>query len=422
MKKLLTLCVLFLFAAALNAQVLLDENVDFAVGDSLTAHGWLVTGTNAVGTILAESGSLSYTNYPLNNIGNHVSLTGGTGRQDVNYAFTEQTTGSVYAFVLINVTAVTTTGDYFMHFGPNPVGTSFRGRVFLVDNGAGGYKIGLSKGSGFTASTALTTDSYALNTTHLVVLEYKNVDGATPIDTVKLYVDPNLAVAKPAANLVVADATTDINVGSFALRQGSQAYTTLVDGIRVTTSWIDFVPVELTSFSAVSNGNNVNVSWSTATETNNNGFELFRNNQKITFVSGNGTTTERKSYSFIDENLTSGKYNYQLFQVDYDGTRSLVAKSEVEVSSVPNNFSLSQNYPNPFNPTTTIKFALPTTSNVKLTIYNTIGKEVAVLVNGNMEAGSHNVSWNAGNNTSGMYFFKLEAGNFTATKKMMLIK
>ncbi|MFH0733604.1 MAG: T9SS type A sorting domain-containing protein [bacterium] len=88
----------------------------------------------------------------------------------------------------------------------------------------------------------------------------------------------------------------------------------------------------------------------------------------------------------------------------------------------PEKFELLQNYPNPFNPSTTIKFAIPTTSSVKLTIYNTIGKEIATLVNGSMEAGNHSVNWNAGDNSSGMYFFKLEAGNFTATKKMMLIK
>ncbi|MFH0733602.1 MAG: T9SS type A sorting domain-containing protein [bacterium] len=424
MKKLLTLCVLFLFAAVINAQVLLDENVDYAVGDSLTGHGWVAhSGTAATSTILAQSGNLSYANYPLSNIGNYVTIAGGAGsRQDVNKTFTEQTAGSVYAFVLVNVTSAATTGDYFMHFGPDPISTLFRGRVYVKDDGAGGLLFGLAKTS---VNPVYTTTATTYNTTHLLVLEYKLMSGSTNDDSVKLYIDPNLSLPQGAPSLVnvdVSTATTDINVGCFALRQGGQVYSMLVDGIRISTSWIDLVPVELTSFSAVNNGNNVNVSWSTATETNNNGFELFRNNQKITFVNGNGTTTERKSYSYIDENLASGKYNYQLFQIDYDGTRSLVAKTDVEVSSVPNNFSLSQNYPNPFNPTTTIKFALPTTSNVKLTIYNTIGKEIAVLVNGSMEAGNHNVNWNAGNNTSGMYFFKLEAGNFTATKKMMLIK
>ena len=260
MKKLLTLCVLFLFAAALNAQILLDENFEYAVGDSLTGHGWVAhSGTASTSTILVQSGNLSYPNYPLSDIGNYVTISGTTGsRQDVNKSFTEQTSGSVYAFVMVNVTAAAATGDYFMHFGANTIGTNFRGKLFVVDNGSGSYKFGLSKGSNYSASTLTTTGSYAYNTTHLLVLEYKIVSGTTTDDSVKLYVDPDLSVAKPVANIVSGDATTDINVGSIALRQSTQLYSVLVDGIRVTTQWLDVVPVELTSFNAISNGNDVN--------------------------------------------------------------------------------------------------------------------------------------------------------------------
>lgn len=186
------------------------------------------------------------------------------------------------------------------------------------------------------------------------------------------------------------------------------------------------VPVELTAFAARQLDGTVMLDWATATETNNSGFSVERsadnvNFTKIAFVNGNGTTTERKVYSYTDNTVNSGKYYYRLKQVDFDGSFSYSNAIEVSVG-VPTEFSLSQNYPNPFNPSTTIKFALPTASNVKITIYNTIGKEVATLVNGTMEAGTHSAIWNASNNASGMYFFKLEAGNFTATKKMMLIK
>jgi hypothetical protein len=89
---------------------------------------------------------------------------------------------------------------------------------------------------------------------------------------------------------------------------------------------------------------------------------------------------------------------------------------------VPSAYTLEQNYPNPFNPTTTIRFALPTSSDVSLKVYDALGNEVMSLVNGFKNAGSHSVEMNASNLSSGVYFYKLQAGNFVATKKLTLIK
>ena len=91
-------------------------------------------------------------------------------------------------------------------------------------------------------------------------------------------------------------------------------------------------------------------------------------------------------------------------------------------NSDPINFYLHQNYPNPFNPTTNIKFDLPKTGFVKLTIYDALGREVATLVNSEMKAGSYNADWPASPYASGIYFYKLEAGDFVQTKKMVLVK
>jgi len=90
--------------------------------------------------------------------------------------------------------------------------------------------------------------------------------------------------------------------------------------------------------------------------------------------------------------------------------------------NLPSKYSLSQNYPNPFNPKTNIKFSLPETSQVKIIVYNIIGKQVAELVNGNMEAGSYNIDFDGNRLSSGMYFYKIEAKNYTEIKKMMLLK
>jgi hypothetical protein len=91
-------------------------------------------------------------------------------------------------------------------------------------------------------------------------------------------------------------------------------------------------------------------------------------------------------------------------------------------TEVPNKYSLSQNYPNPFNPATTIKFSLPKHGMVKLIVYNILGNEVATLENGTMEAGNYIVDFNTSSLSSGVYFYKLTAGDFSDTKKMLLIK
>ena len=94
----------------------------------------------------------------------------------------------------------------------------------------------------------------------------------------------------------------------------------------------------------------------------------------------------------------------------------------IETVEIPNNYSLKQNYPNPFNPVTTIKYGIPKGSNVFLRIYDVMGREVAILVNEQKNAGVHSVGFNSENLSSGVYFYKIEAGNFTDVKKMVLVK
>jgi hypothetical protein len=186
-----------------------------------------------------------------------------------------------------------------------------------------------------------------------------------------------------------------------------------------------FIPVELTSFTASLIDGSVFLKWSTATELNNSGFEIERsiNNKdfaKIGFVPGYGTTTESKSYSYTTNAQTTKQY-YRLKQVDFDGTFEFSSTVEVE-GITPSVFSLKQNYPNPFNPSTKIAFTLPLESNVKISVYNLIGQKVVELVNSKFPAGNHSVDFNAANLSSGIYLYKIEAGNFTSVKKMQLMK
>ena len=186
------------------------------------------------------------------------------------------------------------------------------------------------------------------------------------------------------------------------------------------------VPVEFTSFTANLFGNDVRLNWSTASEINNSGFMVERKTtesswQSMGFISGKGNSTEINNYSFIDREVTPGKYNYRLKQIDYDGSFKFSNEISIEVLQV-NTFSLLQNYPNPFNPSTIIKYRIPTDEFVTLKVYDVLGREVATLMNDKQGRGEYNVNFNASKLSSGIYYYTITAGNYTETKKMMLLK
>lgn len=205
-----------------------------------------------------------------------------------------------------------------------------------------------------------------------------------------------------------------------------QGYTSFSD-FAIGGNQDNLLPVELSNFTSAIAGRDLILSWSTGTEINNSGFDIERKSttggwSKIGFVAGHGTVNTPNSYTYTDANLSSGKYNYRLKQIDFNGNYKYYNLSNEVIIGTPSKYVLTQNFPNPFNPSTSISYEIPATNFVSLKIYDMMGKEVANLVNATQDAGFYTVKFDASKLASGVYFYKLQANDFTATKKLMLMK
>jgi hypothetical protein len=198
------------------------------------------------------------------------------------------------------------------------------------------------------------------------------------------------------------------------------------------------LPIQLASFTAAAQKQTgtIVLNWSTVSETNNYGFEVQKSldTTKVSetvensFVAGHGTTVDAHSYSFTDVTVKPGVWYYRLKQTDLDGTVHYSDRilpggvTGVTERALPTVFALDQNYPNPFNPSTKIDFALPKESRVTLEVYNVLGQRVALLADDVRPAGYYSVSFNASHLASGLYVYRIAAGDVTMVKKMMLTK
>ena len=217
-------------------------------------------------------------------------------------------------------------------------------------------------------------------------------------------------------------------------------------GIGEGVSAVGALPVELTTFTATVTIDNIQLNWTTATEVNNYGFEILRQSAKgeqndrwslLGFVEGHGNSNSPKEYSFVDESVFPGLYQYRLKQIDTDGSFEYSEIIEVQFGVVPTEFVLDQNYPNPFNPSTVISYSIPTASNVSLRVFDVLGNLITSLVNQNQDAGNYKIYFNAGELSNGVYFYKIQVypadggavdpesssgQGFIAVKKMLLLK
>ena len=252
----------------------------------------------------------------------------------------------------------------------------------------------------------------------------------TPVPTVATLIGTvRYSVSNPAANHNVTFNTGDSPVFD---KDGNLVTITFVSPDNGT------LPIQLASFTAIPQQGNgaVQLKWSTASETNNYGFEVQKTLDSSnvyetianSFIAGHGTSVEAHAYSFTDTDVKPGVWYYRLKQTDLDGAIHYSEKisasglTGVKDRALPTAFALDQNYPNPFNPATTIDFALPKDARVTLQVYNVLGQQVATLVDEVRQAGYHSVQFNAGQLASGLYIYRIAAGDVTMVKKMMLTK
>ncbi len=425
-KRLITLFVVLFAVMSIPAfSQIITENFNYPVGDSVSAHGgWTAHSGAGTNPILVGAPGLEFPGYVVT--GGNAALVYNNG-QDINLKFDTITSGSVYASFLLKTTAVPAVNGYFIHFGRNFDTFNFRARVWAKADGTN-YKLGISFSG--NADTVYMNTPMFIDSTYLVVVKYKIEDAADDSVSLFIFKPGEDFTVEPAVPTVGPKSTTggDIYPGSIALRQFNSGQKFIVDNIQVSTSWmVSVVPVEFTTFSAAAQNGQVDLTWATASETNNRGFEVERSSDNVNFTSvafidGKGTTTNSSSYTYSDKVNTSGTLYYRLKQVDFDGTFAYSNTVEVN-NSIVSGFDLFQNYPNPFNPSTTIRFSVAESGIAALKVYNVTGEVVAELFNSNVEKGTvQTVNFDGTNLTSGVYFARLTQGNNVKNIKLILNK
>lgn len=309
-KFIISIVIVFAFSINLNAQIFV-ENFDYPAGDSLQMHGWITHSSYGMQPIVVSPG-LTYTGYPSSGIGN-ACLIDTAVWEDVSKNFPEQTSGSVYSAFMVKIEYATTSGDYFYHIGPTNLGTTYRCRVFVKDDGSGNVMFGLRKGSSGTIQ--YTTTTYNYNTVYLLIAKYK-FNPSTDDDVCDMYIiTGTVPSTEPTTPDLSSSEGSDLsNAGTVALRHGSVSNRPrlIIDGIRISTNW--------GGVTAVKNISTTNV----------NSFHLSQNYPnpfnpltKINFSIPTGGSVSLKVYNLLSQEISSlvdKQLNRGLYEVEFDGS------------------------------------------------------------------------------------------------------
>ncbi|MBN1781059.1 T9SS type A sorting domain-containing protein [bacterium] len=196
------------------------------------------------------------------------------------------------------------------------------------------------------------------------------------------------------------------------------------------------LPVQMSNMEAEASYEGVELSWTTASEVNSEGFRILRADAadgeftQITtaLIPSQGNSSSGTEYKYIDKEIASeATYYYKIQEQSTDGRVSEFGPIEVKTLYIPESYDLSQNYPNPFNPVTSFKYDLPEISDVQIRVYSLLGKEVNVLMNKRQNPGQYELQWDGTDHSghmlaSGVYFVRMQAGSYTKMRKVTLLR
>lgn len=418
MKKIILLILISIGTLTNNAQTFINENFDYTTNDSIASvsvnNNWVAISGITTNAIRANGIGISLTGYPSNSNGIGASASMTTNGQDAYRDLsTPITTGNVYVSFLANVSAAQATGDYFFALLPNTSTSTFAARTFIKSSTtAGFFNVGILKSSG---TITFDTTRFPLSTPLLFVVKYMFKTGTTTDDSMYLFVSSNVPSTEP--NFATASAfngtqTDNANIGRIVLRQGTatNAPTLTIDGIRVATTWGNSVlPVKFSSFNAIINNKQTNLTWTTSSEINNKGFDVERssdgvNFETIGFVMGNANSNHLNKYTYINDNHESAFY--RLKQIDFDGKFDYS-----NVISVLGNDILIEITPNPFNNVIEIN------SNGQLVNVEVLDITGKVLIT-EVISGSK-ITLNTASLINGVYFLRINNGESIVTKRII---
>ncbi len=409
---------------------LIEDNFDYPLGTlTSVSSNWSESPTGSV-DIQVINGNLSFSGYASSGIGKMIFLNGGATRSGVKRIFSKIIGNGnvVYFSFLISVkdsldlNVNSSSGDYFANF--QTVSGKNRAYVYIRKGSSKNtVNIGLAKSS--SSSLQWYGNNLNIGSTILLVVAYVFQSGN---DAVKLWVNPNLAGAEPPADLSITSGTDADTLCYVQFRQRSYSGNIYADGVRVGTTWFNApLPVELTSFYGFVKNNTIELRWNTATEIDNEGFEIqkclslmpYSRWQKIGFVLGRGISNSPTNYCFTDSFPNAVNY-YRLKQVDLSGNYEFSKIIRVNFTNL--KFKLFQNYPNPFNPCTTIIYEIRQREFVNLSIFDALGRKIYELINRFENPGIHKAYFKASNLSAGVYIYRLRAGGFIQTKRMVILK
>ena len=398
---------------------MLAGNIDLSFGSGFTL---------TLGTSTSNPGTLNYTSGKIITSGNGGFIRWFTNATVSNVIFPVGTANNLNQIKLSFTVAPTTGGTLTGRFISTTPGTTSATSITDVS-----YTVNTYSPTGYWQID----NSGITNGTYNIGLEGQgfNVGGTSILNYAKLRVIKRTNSSSSWSTPGTHQDGTGSNNDATAWRYGITGFGQFdFGGNSVDNPFAGPLPVELSSFTSAVKGRNVNLNWSTASEQNNAGFQIERTNLNskdqtwtvLGFVTGKNNSSSLNNYSYTDEKLQAGKYQYRMKQVDFNGNYKYYDLNNVITIGEPTNISLSQNYPNPFNPVTKVDYSLPSESNVSLVIYDMLGRKVQNIVSEHQQAGFYSIQINANNLSSGVYFYRLLAEtngqSFVMTKKMNVIK